>query len=139
MKFFKTIKMNLAKCLYYPNHTQLFDMKRLLITGAAFLIVVSFFLFLFYEAVSMIEYVSSAYFTTTILGIFLSFIDTTFKTKIIFTIIDDNIGGIVKKSEWRYFFSRKNTFEKLYIIFRIRISICTNNLHQNPSNCRKIQ
>ena len=74
-------------------------MKRLLALFACLIGVSSFYLFLFYEANSMIEYVRSAYMCVTTLGIFISMLSTAFKTKEIFILIDTNIGGIIKESE----------------------------------------
>lgn len=91
--------MNLAKCLYYPNQTNLFNGKRLLAIFVAFSIVVSYTLFLFYEADRIVEYVSSAYLSSTTLGIFLSLIDTTLHTEAIFKLIDNDIKEITKRSE----------------------------------------
>lgn len=99
MNFFETIKINLAKCFYYPNQTNLFNTKRSLITFAAFLVVVSLFLFLFYEATSVIEYVRSAYMCNSLFCVFISYLSTVFKTKLIFEFIDTNIGEAVKKRE----------------------------------------
>lgn len=99
MKLFEIIRKNLATCLYFSNQNYIFNVKRLLATIAAFLVVVSFFLFLFYEADNVTEYVSSAYFTTALLGIFLSLVDTTFKTEAIFILIDIDSGEIMRRSE----------------------------------------
>ena len=99
MESFQTIKVNLAKCLYLPNQTHLFHTKRLLALLAAFMEVASFFLYLFYEADRVIEYVRSAYMTVTFAGIFLSFVNTIFKTEVIFMIIDKNILGTIKESK----------------------------------------
>lgn len=99
MDYFKTIKMNLAMCLYYPNQDHIFNVKRLRVIFAAFLVVLSYFAFLFYDAHSKTEYVTSGFMTVSALGIFISFIDTTFKTKTIFKLIDTDIGEIIEKSE----------------------------------------
>ena len=101
MKLFETIRMNLAKCLYFPNQVRLFDTKRLLATFIAFLSVISHFLFLFFGAEKMTQYVISAFWTTTILGIFCSFVHTTIKTATIFVLIDCDIGELVKQSEFK--------------------------------------
>lgn len=101
MALFKTIKIHLATCLYFPNETHIFNVKRLLATIAAFLVVVLYFAFLFYEADTVTEYVSSAYMTVATLGIFMSLIDTTFKTKTIFALIDNDLRKICRKSSYR--------------------------------------
>lgn len=100
MKLFETIKLNLAKCLYFPNQTNLFNKKRLVVILMAFMAVVSFNLFLFCKANSVIEYVRSAYMSVTLLGIFISFLNTIFKTEIIFALIDINIGETIMNSEY---------------------------------------
>lgn len=99
MAFYKTIKVYLAQCSYYPNQTNSFNGKRLLAILAAFLIVASHFLFLFYEADNVVEYVSSAYLSSTTLGFLLSLIDTTLHTEAIFKLIDNNIEEMSKMSE----------------------------------------
>lgn len=99
MELFGTIRIILANCLYYPNQTHIFNVERSLVTFAAFLVVVSHFLFLFYEANDITAYVSSAYMTVTVLGVFVSFLNTTFKTKTIFALIDIHIEEIPKRSK----------------------------------------
>lgn len=100
MEFFKTIKMNLSKCLYFPNQVHMFNMKRLLITIPSFLVVVSIFSFFFYEADNVIEYVRTAYMSVTTLGIFVSFLSTMYKTNKIFILIDIDIEQTIRKSEY---------------------------------------
>lgn len=63
MDYFITIKKNLAKCLFYPNQTRLFDTKRLMATFAGFRAVVSLFMFLTGEADDVTDYAFSAYCT----------------------------------------------------------------------------
>lgn len=99
MELYKSSKMNLATCLYFPNQTHLFNMKRQLTILAAFLLVVSFFSILFYEADSIEEYVHSAYMTVASLGIFMSLIDTTFENNAIFILIDIVIGIINERCD----------------------------------------
>lgn len=66
---------------------------------AAFLLVVSFILFLFHEAASIEEYVSSAYMTVAAFGVFVSLIDTTLLNNAIFILIDNVIGIIDDRCE----------------------------------------
>lgn len=91
MIHFETIKRNLAMCLYYPDETNIFGIKRVVATFAAFLAVASFFAYPLYEADSMEEYVFSAYFITTLFGVFCSFIHTSFKTEAIFKLADNEM------------------------------------------------
>lgn len=86
-------------CLYYPNQIRIFDVRRVVVSVVGFLVVASFFAFLFHDADDMAEYVNSAYFCTTILGIYLSFLHTTIKTATIFELINVDMGGTIKKSE----------------------------------------
>lgn len=67
---------------------------------AGFFWVVSFFVYLFFEADTMGEYVNAAYFTTSALGIFCSLIHTSIETTTIFLLIDIDINGIVNGSEF---------------------------------------
>lgn len=53
------------------------------------LVVASFLAFPFYEADEIIEYVTSAYFCTAILGMFSSFLHTTSQTATIFAFINN--------------------------------------------------
>lgn len=99
MELFKLIKMNLAMCLYFPNQAHIFNKKRFLAIIVAFLLVVSHFIFLFYEANSATEHLSSAYMTVGTFGIFVSLIDTTFKTNTVFILIDVAIKEIIRRSE----------------------------------------
>lgn len=99
MQFFETNKINLARCFYYPNQTNPFNPKLVLIIFAAFLVVVSLFLFPFYEANSVIEFVRSAYMCNSLLCVYIAFLSTVFKSKLIFEFIDTNIGAAVEKSE----------------------------------------
>lgn len=99
MNFFETIKANLARCLYFPNQPRLFNATRAMITFAAFLVIVSLFLFPFYEAQSVIEFVRSAYMCNSLLCVYISFLSTVFKTNLIFQFIDSNIGAAVQKRE----------------------------------------
>ena len=99
LKLFKTVKLNLAKCLYFPNQTHLFNTKRLLALFAVFMGVVSFCLYLNYEADRVIEYVRSAYMTITFVGIFISLLSTISKTEVIFILIDTNITKTIEESE----------------------------------------
>ena len=98
MKYFETIKSSLAKCFYFPNQTHLFNTGRVLVLLACFVGISSFYLFLFYEANSVIEYVRSAYMCVTALGLNISIWNTISKTEVIFILIDTNIGGILKES-----------------------------------------
>lgn len=99
MEIFETIKMNLATCLYFPNQKHIFTVKRLLNIISVFLNVILLFAFLIHEADGITEYVSSAYMTVTALGIFMSMIDTMFKTNTIFVLIDLIVGDVEKRSE----------------------------------------
>lgn len=105
MEFYESIKIILAKCFYFPNQMHIFNMKRLLAILAGLFIVVTQFAFLFCDADSITEYVSSAYMTVSALGIFISLIDTTLKTETIFKLIDNDIEVITKRSESRLFIS----------------------------------
>lgn len=89
MKFFETIKLNLDKCGYSPNPTRSFYTKRLLIGLRAFLTVLSNFIFFFYKADNIEQYINAAYFITSNFGIFLSLIHTSSKTAAIFITIDE--------------------------------------------------
>lgn len=98
MNLFETIKVNLAKCLYFPNQERQCDITRLLVNLIAMFTVVSHLLFLFFGAESVTEYVISGFWTTTTLGTFCSFIHTTIKTATIFVLIDCGINDIVELS-----------------------------------------
>lgn len=101
MELFETIKRNLALCLYFSNQTRVFDVKLLSVYFVAVLVVVSHFLYLFYEAENLTEYVYSVYWTTTMLGVLCASIDTRFETATIFVLIDSDIGETVKESEFK--------------------------------------
>lgn len=144
MKPFKTIKMNLAKCCYYPNQTNHFNMKRLLAILAGFFVVVTQFAYLFHEADTVTEYVSSAYMSVSALGIFISMIDTTSKTETIFKLIDNEIGESTKRSEFSvemflYSFFKRKVVNKNCMDYRFGMSSIKVNLHKNPSDCRTNQ
>lgn len=107
MKHFKTIRKNLASCLYYPNQTRLFDKKRLVASFIGFLIVASFLKFLIDDADNMEDYAYSIYLTSAVIGIFCSFIHTTIKTPTIYVLINDDIGRRFEKgaSKLHYLFT----------------------------------
>lgn len=67
---------------------------------AAALVVASFLAYLFTKAHSMEEYVISAYFTTTLFGVFCSFLHTSTETATIFELIDTHIGYVIEKSKF---------------------------------------
>lgn len=98
MNLFKTSKINLAKCLYFPNQTRQCNIKRLLANLVAILTVVSHLLFLFFGAEGVTDYMIAGFWTTTILGVFGSYIHTTIETETIFTLIDCDINDIVEMS-----------------------------------------
>lgn len=75
-------------------------MERLLAILAGFFVVITQFAYLFREANTVTEYVSSAYMSVSALGIFISMIDTTCKTETIFKLIDNVIGESTKRSEF---------------------------------------
>lgn len=89
-------------CLYHPNQAHIFDMKRSMVAFAAFLVVASFFAFLIFEADNMAEYVNSAYFTTTLFGVFCSFIHTSTETATIFLLLDSDMGKIIDESTFEF-------------------------------------
>lgn len=105
MHYYATIKMNLAKCFYFPNQTHIFNVNRLMVNVGIFLLAVSHLTFLFCEADSITESVSAAYMTVTSFGIFVSSMHTTLKTETIFKFIDNFTDRITKRSEYRLFLS----------------------------------
>lgn len=98
MEFGKTSKMNLTKCFYYPNQTHVFNSKRLLVALLGILAIGSNVLYVFRVAHDAMEYVISAFFIVTAIGIFVSFIDTSMKTAKIYSLIDFGV-KIVRKSK----------------------------------------
>lgn len=117
MIFFEKIKTNLRLSFYYPNRSENFDRKHLLITFAWFLNIVLNFIFLIYETESIDEYVSSAYLITTIIGIFLSYIDTTLKTATIFRLIDESEKVFINRK--RAIEICKHLFNAISLIFNV--------------------
>lgn len=97
MKLFQTTTINLALSGFHPDHTHLLNMNHLISIFA----VISHLAFFFCEADNIIEYVNSAYFTTTTLGIFISFTNSIYKAKTIFILIS-NTEKLVNKSECRF-------------------------------------
>lgn len=100
-------------CHFHPNQTGFFSLKRLVVICSALLTVASFLLFLIYEADDMMESVNSAYFMTTLLGIFGSFIHISSKTATVFQLIDDDVGVVIEESKYispyYIFLMRQNT------------------------------
>lgn len=88
MKFFKTIKKNLATCFFYRNPTRTFLVTRFLGIAIGISLILSIILFAVYEANNATAYVNSAYSFATAIGMVLSFIDTSLKTVQIFELVD---------------------------------------------------
>lgn len=135
MKYFTTIRKNLATCSYYPNQTCFFDTKRLAIIFVALLTFASFFKVLIDGADNITDYIYSAYFTTTMICAFCSFIYTSIKTPTIFALIHDDTGEIMKKSRSSIFnIFLIWLFKNAIIIFaRNDMSGIEKKIHQNPS------
>lgn len=100
MNLFEAIKKNLELCLYYSNQTRIFNMKHVIVSCVAILIISSFLAYLFAEVKKIDEYVISAYWIITLTGILCSFIHTSMKTATIFVVTDCDIGEIIKKSAY---------------------------------------
>lgn len=98
MELFKTIKLNLALCFYYPNQTHIFSVERLLAVCVGFLPLGSIVLFAFFEANNVTDYVVPGFMFVTSFAILISFIDTTRQTPEIFSFID-KIEKIINKSK----------------------------------------
>lgn len=105
MKLLETTLTNLAVSGFRRNQTHLFNMNHL-ISMFAFISHLAFF---FYEAENLVEYVNSAYFTTTTLGIFISFTHSIYKAPAIFTLVD-NAQKLVDKRE-----CNENNYYQVYI------------------------
>lgn len=95
MKLFVTTTKILALSGFHPNKTHMLNANHLISLFA----VISHLVFFFCEADNIIEYVNSAYFTTTTLGIFLSFTHSIYKAPNIFILIG-NTEDLVNKSEF---------------------------------------
>lgn len=130
MELFKTIKINLAKCLFLPNQKHLFNTKRLLSILAAFSIVVIVVLFFIFEANSAIEYVRSAYMSITAIGLLINFLSLVFKTNEIFLLIDTNFTETINKSELFQILFLLSLLKIIdLILFRIEMSSIKFNVH----------
>lgn len=98
MDLFKLAKLNLAMCFFRRNQTQIFDVKRLLGILLGISTICSILLFVFFENNNVTDYVISAFLSVSALSIFISFIDTAFKTTQIFSLIDIMVDAIEKSN-----------------------------------------
>lgn len=101
MIFFNTIKINLAMCLYYPDQTRIFDEKRLLVMIIYFSAIGSVILFALFEAKIATDYVISMFAIVSALGSLISFVDTSIKTKNIFSLIDKLEDITKERKHWQ--------------------------------------
>lgn len=99
MELFETSKANLAKTLFFPNRTHVFNIERLLSILVALLLLLSVVSFFVFETNGVIEYVRSAYLSIGALAAFISFLSLVFKTKEIFLLIDTNFAETIRKSK----------------------------------------
>ena len=138
MKICETIRLNLGLSGFRPNQTHLLNMNHLISIFAS----ITHVAFFFCEAENVIEYVNSAYFTTTTLGIFISHTNSICKSTTLFILIE-NLEKIVNRSNLALC---KNSSDLSIIIHfpnfyscRNKISNIEGNLHQSPSIGGKIQ
>lgn len=86
MQLLETTITNLATSGFRRNQTHLFNMNHLISMFA----VISHLAFYFCEADNVVDYVNSAYFTTTALGISISFTNSITKATAIFALVDSS-------------------------------------------------
>lgn len=138
MQLLETTLNNLVVSGFRRNQTHLFNMNHL-ITMIAVILHLAFF---YFGADNVDEYVTSAYFTTTALGILISCTNSICKAPAIFTLIDNTQNFVDKR---KCIFSDMEDFSILYFatnffhLSRNPIFKTERNLHKNPSNCGKIQ
>lgn len=100
MVFGNMSKRNLATCLYYPNQTEIINVKRLFAIILGISPIVSISLFALFEADNPTDYVCAVYMIVVSFGTFVSFIDTTLKTAKIFSLIDLGVRIFRKSRNW---------------------------------------
>lgn len=96
MELYRTVRMNLANCFYYPNQKRIFGTKRLLAIFLEVLAMISILFFILLEAENAMDYVTAGFLFVPAFGILISFIDTTIKTTKIFAMVDTSVKTIEK-------------------------------------------
>lgn len=143
MELFGIVKMNLAMCLFYPNQTHILDAKRLVVMIVGVLPIGSIALFILLEADEATHYVISVFSIVATFGIFISFVDTTIKTTMIFSLVDLNV-RIIEKSKHHQQPSLCPIFDvrlkrtSLICSLRNGILIIEGTVHPNESSIGKI-
>lgn len=111
MKVLKTVRWSLALMGYHDSQQRRFGINQKAYTLVNLLFMISLCVYLYHGANSAQEYIFSIFMLITIVGIFVSFVDTSNKAELIFLFIE-KVQKIIDDGERKTQLERISFFEK---------------------------